>query len=475
MLDLESRTAILLLKYKGHGIGTIADTLKISRGSVRKVIEEGVAEVPVLERPSSADPHRDRIIELNTACKGNLVRVQEELVADGIEIPYSTLTGFCRRYKIGVRPKERTGHYHFLAAEEMQHDTSPHRVTVGGKKILVQCASVVLCFSRMLYAQAYPTFNRFICKAFLTEAMATFFKGAAKQCMVDNTNVVIARGTGKNAVTAPEMKAFGDRFGFKFVAHEILDANRSARVEGPFNYIENNFYPGRTFADLADLNRQLKVWCEEKSHRFIKTIQARPIELYQIERPHLQPLPIYIPEVYVLHSRMVNLEGNVHLHTNRYSVPDELLCQRVQVSETLEKVQVYHGHKLVAEHDKRPDGARVRVTNKAHRTPRHSPKKISAPVLPEEKTLRAAAPELDQLVTAIRKKGRGKPLWSIKKLYRFYLDYPTEALCKAVRRALEYGLTDLERIERMCLRNVAGDYFRLDIHDKDKQEKDDNE
>ena len=93
--------------------------------------------------------------------------------------------------------------------------------------------------------------------------------------------------------------------------------------------------------------------------------------------------------------------------------------------------------------------------------------------MPEEKTLRAAAPELDQLVTAIRKKGRGKPLWSIKKLYRFYLDYPTEALCKAVRRALEYGLTDLERIERMCLRNVAGDYFRLDIHDKDKPEDDD--
>ena len=239
MLDRETREVILRLNAEGHGIRPIARALKISRNSVKKVLIEGTVEVPELERPSLVEPHRERIVDLHARCEGNLVRVHEELSAEGITIPYSTLTGFCRRAGIGVKPKKRSGQYHFDPGEEMQHDTSPHKVTVGGKRLLLQCASVVLCFSRMLFAQVYTTFNRFYCKVILTEAIKRF-KGAAKWCMVDNTSVVIASGTGKNAKPAPEMEAFGNRFGFEFAAHEKGDANRSARVEGPFYYIERN-------------------------------------------------------------------------------------------------------------------------------------------------------------------------------------------------------------------------------------------
>ena len=472
MLDQEIRAVILRLKAEGQGILSIARVLKMSPNTVRKVLEEGRAEVPDFSRTSMAKPHQARIEVLYGNCKGNLVRVQEELEAEGISIAYSTLTGFCRKQGIGQKPKKRSGRYHFVPGEEMQHDTSPHRVKIAGKYMLLQCASVVLCFSRMLFAQVYPTFNRFYCKVFLTQAINTFFRGAASRCMVDNTSVVIASGTGKNAVPAPEMKAFGDRFGFEFEAHEVGDANRSARVERPFHYIENNFYPGRTFEDVADLNRQLADWCARKSHRFISKLQARPIELYQTERIHLEPLPIYVPEVFALHSRIVNLEGCITLHTNLYSVPDALLSRTVTVRETIDKVRVYHDHKLVAEHRREPEGARVRVINKDHRTRGRRPSKNKTPVLIEEKTLRAAAPELDTLVTLIRKKGRRRPLIHIRKLYRFYIDYPTDALVKAVTRALEYGLTDLERIENMTLRNIAGDYFRLDSFNSEDEEDD---
>lgn len=54
--------------------------------------------------------------------------------------------------------------------------------------------------------------------------------------------LVVAHGTGKRAVIAPEMEAFGSRLGFVFVAHEKGDANRSAHVERQFDHIENNFY-----------------------------------------------------------------------------------------------------------------------------------------------------------------------------------------------------------------------------------------
>jgi hypothetical protein len=162
------------------------------------------------------------------------VRVHEELAAAGAEMSYQALTAFCRRHGIGQTPPAAVGQYHFAPGEEMQHATSPHDVGLGGKKRKVQTASAVLCYSRMLFFQCYPTFQRFDCKVFLTEALR-YFSGAAGRVMIDNTHVVVLRGSGRDMVPVPEMAAFAERFGFQFVAHAIGNANRSARVERPLS------------------------------------------------------------------------------------------------------------------------------------------------------------------------------------------------------------------------------------------------
>ena len=317
MLDLDTRIAILRLHREGHAIRLIARTVGVTRKSVKKVIASGEATVPSLVREESLAPHIDRIRELHAACRGNLIRVHEELVREGIEVAYSTLTGFCRRQEIGVKPKRRAGRYPFAPGQEMQHDTSPHRVEVGRRERTLQCASLVLCFSRMRFMQCFGQWNRFYAKVFLTEALR-YFGGAAGQCMLDNSTVILLRGSGKNAVISPEMEAFSKRFGFDFIAHEIGDANRSGRVERPFHHVENNFYPGRTFADLDDLNRQLRTWCDDKNAAHTDWLKASPRELFAAEVALLKPLPIYIPDVYDLHHRRVDTEGYVHLHTNTY-------------------------------------------------------------------------------------------------------------------------------------------------------------
>jgi hypothetical protein len=56
----------------------------------------------------------------------------------------------------------------------MQHDTSPHEAKIGGVMTGLQSASVVLCYSRMMFFQHYPRFTRFECKAFLAQAIAYF-------------------------------------------------------------------------------------------------------------------------------------------------------------------------------------------------------------------------------------------------------------------------------------------------------------
>jgi hypothetical protein len=474
MLDLDTRRAILYLNSKGHGPRAIARTVGASRNAVKKVLRQDVAEVPKLSRHEIAEENTDRIRELYADCQENLVRVMEKLQDEGLSIAYSTLTAFCRRQGIGVKPKLRAGEYHFHEAQEMQHDTSPHDVKAGGKLRRLQCASLVLCYSRMVYAQVYSVWNRFYCKVFLTEALQ-YFGGAASLCMLDNSSVIIVHGTGADAVPAPEMAAFGERFGTRFVAHAVGDANRSARVEGPFNYIEKNFYPGRCFQDLSDMNTQLVAWCDKVNHKFSPKLRAKRIELFAAEKPHLKPLPIYIPEVYALHHRVVDLMGYVALHTNRYSVPADLIGRDVEVRETKDRVRVFRGHREVCLHKLLEPKARLRSLLPEHRHDGHR-HKISTGRQPmrEERELRAAGKELSALVDALKKKRGSRPARAIRRVHRMYIDYPEESLRTAVRQALEYGMLDLERIERMVLRNVAGDFFqlRLPTHRTDNKEDD---
>lgn len=92
MLNQRQRTAILELHAQGVRKREIARVLGISRLSVRKVIRSNSAEVPLLVRPEKAEPYRQQILELLSRCKGNLVRVHEELKAAGAELSYQALT-----------------------------------------------------------------------------------------------------------------------------------------------------------------------------------------------------------------------------------------------------------------------------------------------------------------------------------------------------------------------------------------------
>ena len=229
MLSQSQRTTILELHHQGVKKREIARVLDISRASVRKVLRSNSAQVPRLERAEKAEAYRSQILELLSTCKGNLVRVHEELTAMGARLSYPALTAFCRRHGITQPVKEAAGQYEFSPGEELQHDTSPHVVQLAGKPRKVQTASAVLGYSHMLFFQMYPTFQRFDCKVFLTDALR-YFGGSPKRMMIDNTHVVVLRGTGREMVPVPEMAAFAERFGFEFVAHERGDANRSRRV-----------------------------------------------------------------------------------------------------------------------------------------------------------------------------------------------------------------------------------------------------
>jgi len=461
MLNRSQRTTILELAGQGVSKREIARALGVSRLSVRRVLRARSAEVPELDRGEKAEPYRQQILELMHQCKGNLVRVHEELVAGGAELSYQALTAFCRRHGIGQPPVVAAGRYEFEPGEEMQHDTSPHEVRLGGKNRKVQTASAVLCYSRMLFFQCYPSFQRFDCKVFLTEALR-YFSGSPARVMIDNTHVVVLRGTGREMVPVPEMAAFGERFGFQFVAHEIGDANRSARVERPFRFIEGNFLAGRTFSSWEDLNQQARQWCDKVNSTYKKHIRAVPRELFALERLHLKPLPAWIPEVYRLQERLVDVEGYIALHTNRYSVPVDWIGRRVEVRETKDKIEIQLDARRLVTHRRLVEAEHRRVTLAEHRPPRgHGARRRDHPH-PEEKAIVAAAPELADYVAGLKQRSRKTVTLALRQLLRLVREYPREPLLGAVREAARYGLYDLDRVERMILRRVAREYFLLD-------------
>jgi hypothetical protein len=466
LLDEDTRTAILRLHAQGHGSRKISRALGIARDSVRGVIRSGSATVPPLLRAERAEPWREQILELYARYEGHLGRVHDALTDLGAAVSYPALTAFCRRHGIGHMPPPPAGHYTFTAAQEMQHDTSPHTASIAGTRVRVQTASVVLCYSRMIFFQHYPRFTRFECKAFLAQAI-DYFKGSAGQCMVDNSSVVVAAGTGATMIPAPEMAAFAARYGFVFIAHEKGDANRSARVEAPFDRIDKGFLVGGRFSDWTDLNLKARAMCERWNAKYSSKLHASRRELFAAEQAHLKPLPLHVPEVYQLWTRIVDAEGYVNVNRIRYSAPYRLVGRALEVRETLERIVLYDGPRRVASHARVHGPFDTRVTDPAHRPPRGQGLSRHRPPAPEQIEILQIEPCLCSYLKSL-KQYVGERRAPLRRLLSMLRDYPRAPFLAAIADAERYRLFDLDRLEKMVLRRIADDYFPLDLEPADE-------
>src|SRR6516225_7560639 len=341
----------------------------------------------------------------------------------------------------------------------MQKDTSPHRVLLCGKAVTAQCAGLTLAYSRRLFFQYYPRFTRFEAKHFLLEAVR-FNDGSCPRCIIDNTSVVVVAGSGPEAVIAPEMVAFARSLGFEFRAHRINQPTRKGRIERPFAWIERNFLAGRSFVDFADLNRQALVWCREIANQKVKRVLGMsPESAYLIEKPYLQPLPRVLPPVYEVLERVVDLYGYVSVDTNRYSVPERLVGRPVSVYKHPAEIVIYHRGSEICRH------ARLIGQRDARSTlPGHHPTPTRAdrgPAL-EKQLLSGGHASLERYAAALKQRAHGRGVRALRRLLELKRTYPSAPFLAAVDQALQFGLFDLGRLERLILKRVIGDFFTLD-------------
>ena len=470
MTPMEIRNSIVTLAQQATSLREISRLLHLSRNTVRRILREP----PDANAPTGAlaPALQGQLAQVYARAKGNAVRMGQ-ILADEHDLhpPYSTLTRWVRQGELRA-PAKRSGQYHFEPGQEMQHDTSPHRVEVAGKLITAQCAGLTLAYSRRLFMQYYPNFTRFEAKDFLVRA-AQFMDGVGTRCVIDNTSVMLAGGAGPDAVFAPEMAAFARALGFKFMAHRINHPDRKARIERPFAWIEGNFLPGRTFCDFADLNAQALAWCIEVANAKPKrSLGMSPEAAYVMEKPYLTRLPVVLPAVYEVLDRVVDLYGFVSVDTNRYSLPERLVGKTVTVYKHHASIDIHYQRKQVASHPRLLGVRDARNTLSGHHTiPQRAPRQPSL----QAKLLCGQSSVLDAYVGALSKHLNGRSTRALNRLLQLKRSYPREPFQAALQQACKYGLFDLTRLETLVLRHVAGDFFALggdddDTHDDHDQD-----
>ena len=451
MISQDKRGAIYRLHKEGMGVRKIARSLRVNRGTVSEIIKEkGV--MPESRRKDKIELDPELLIKLYKDCDGWVQRIHEILTEkEGIEIGYSTLTLKIRELGLGASRNQRSDQVPDRPGEEMQHDTSPYRVKLGDRSVLVQASLLYFRYSKVRYLKFYRSFNRFKMKCFFHEAL-TFWNYAAGICIIDNTNLARLHGTGKNAVIVLEMEQFAKQYGFAFVCHEIRHSNRKAGNERGFFTVVTNFFAGRKFENMEDLNRQAFFWATDRSaNRPTGKTRLIPAAAFEYEKPYLNELPVYVEPPYLVHDRRTDQYGYASFDGNFYWIPGTKRYD-VKVLQYSDYLKIYHNRKLLGEYEMPPEGVKNETIDpKGQSKPKHQPKYRKKPTAQEEQTLRATSEEVNAYLNfAIKKGGRQKHRF-IRELYGLHKKLAPSLFIKTVKRALKYRITDTKTIERIAI------------------------
>lgn len=450
MIDPDRRNAIYQLHLAGVPQGKISQQFHVSPRTVRTIVrQQGAMPQTVRKDKIHIDP--DLLRRLYQQCDGWLQRVHEILVEDeGVQVSYPTLTRAVRELGLGQPAKARCDHVPDEPGVEMQHDTSVYKVKLAGHPTRVIASLLYLRYSKRRYLKFYRVFNRFAMKCFLHEALM-FWGYAARQCIIDNTNLARLRGSGKQAVIVPEMASFAECYGFQFLCHAIGHANRKAGEERSFWTVETNFLPGRSFQSLEDLNRQALEWATVRmEHRPASKTKLIPAQAFEHERHYLTELPAQLPAPYWPHERGTDEYGYVLFLGNYYWVPGDKQ-EDVKVLEYADRLKIYHGRALLAEYPLPADGVKnAHFSPEGQPPPRHLPKHRSHGSQHEEQRLRALDPAVAAYVDfALQTPGIQRHRF-LRELFALSRKVTPAVFAEALTRARRYRVVQMETLQRIA-------------------------
>jgi transposase len=473
VIDSEKRSAIFLLHEQGMSVREISRSLHVSRKAIRRIIRERGKPLKITHSDKAAvDP--DLIRKLYSDCNGWVQRIYEKLREEQVDIGYSTVTRMLRELGLGKQTDRRHEQVPDQPGIEMQHDTSPYQLLIGKKPTKVIGSLLYFRYSKMRYLKFYPVFNRFHMKCFLDEAHR-HFGYSADECIIDNTHLAVLYGTGKDAVMVPEMVAFARPFKYKFIAHERGHHNRKAGEERSFWFVETNFFPGRTFESLEDLNQQAFKWATEIIPvRALSKSKLIPAQLFEFEKAYLNKIPVFVPPPVLSHERKTDQYGYIAFDGNYYWVPGTGRG-KIQLLQYSDKIKLFQHREEIGTYPIPPFGIKnEKFKPSGVSAPRRYPNNCKRPTEAEERKLIAIDPQVTPFLEFVTKKlGSSQRKYRfIRCLYNLSLKISPSLFAKTIHRAYQYRIHDFDTIERIAVYLMRDDAFYLPTFDFDEDFKD---
>lgn len=193
------------------------------------------------------------------------------------------------------------------------------------------------------------------------------FGGVARIALYDNLKSLVLERRGDAIRFNETLLAFASHYHYEPRPVAVARGNEKGRVERSIRYIRDNFFAGRTWTDLDDLNAQALAWCEgPAADRPCPEDRSRTVrELYEQERHTLLCLPDNPFPTADREAVRVGKTPYCRFDLNDYSIPHTHVRRTLTVLATTTKVQIVEGTTLLAEHLRCFDKGK-QIENQAH-------------------------------------------------------------------------------------------------------------
>lgn len=361
MLRSGSVSKIQGLAAEGKPIREIARELGLARNTVRSYLRSGPRAAGRRQRGSKLDPYKERIVAwVRDDHLYNCVTMLERLRALGYSGEISTVKAFVRPLRPAAAGQRPVIRYETEPGRQMQFDWGEFVYEQEGVRRKVFGFTAVLGYSRMrfvVFVKRCDTTTLIRC----VMAACEYFGGLPQSALTDRMkSVFLEHMDGKEPVWNPVFADFMASIGVVPRVCRPYTPQTKGKVERAVGVVKQGFWPGVTFTDLDDLNRQAATWCDGLNRRVHRTTRRRPIDLHKEEG--LRPLPpAFAWERFATEERRVSWDGFLSYDGVLYGLPAAAAAAGgvVQVRERDGQLTVWQRGALVVTLDKEPHSGTI--------------------------------------------------------------------------------------------------------------------
>ena len=370
-MSIDKETEAKILRYhfvEQWRVGTIATQLGIHHGVVDRVLSQaGLPKVERSVRSSIIDPYLPFIVEtLNEFPTLTAARLYEMAKQRGF-------TGGPSQFRQRIsqlRPRKQPEAYlrlKTLPGEQSQVDWGHFgHIQIGQAKRPLMAFVMVLSWSRQIFLRFYLNAQM---ENFLRGHVAAFeaWNGLPKVLLYDNLKSAVLERQGDAIRFHPTLLALSAHYHFEPRPVAVARGNEKGRVERAIRYIRDNFFAGRRWQTLDELNAQADAWCQGVSadRACPENNDFSVREAFAQEQPSLLALPDNPFDTRERVEVRARKTPYIRFDWNDYSIPHQSVQKTLSVSADLDSVRIIDGAELIAEHP-RCFGKGEQIEQEAH-------------------------------------------------------------------------------------------------------------